>query len=123
MPLSYSETEEFKKDFKKLLKRYGTLEEDFQRMKRLTIELFHVMGIDNDSCFKIPDFSVEHCIAYKVRKFACRCLKGACKSGLRVIYIYQDKLNLVTFIEIYHKSDKANNDYNRLKKVLKNLSK
>ena len=40
-----------------------------------------------------------------------------------MIYIYQDELNLVTFIEIYHKSDKANNDYNRLKKVLKNLSK
>lgn len=123
MSLTYSETDEFTKDFKKLLKRYGTLEEDFQRMKKLTIELLHVMKKENDSCFKIPDFSVEHCIAYKVRKFACRCLKGGCKSGLRVIYIYQDELNLVTFIEIYHKSDKANNDYNRLKKVLKNLSK
>lgn len=123
MPLSYSETEEFKKDFKKLLKRYGTLEEDFQRMKKLTIELLHVMKKENDSCFKIPDFVVEHCVAYKVKKFACRCLKGGCKSGLRVIYIYQDKLNLVTFIEIYHKNDKPNNDYDRLKRFFKKLNK
>lgn len=122
MSLSYSETDEFTKDFKKLLKRYGTLEEDFQRMKKLTIELLHVMKKENDSCFKIPDFAVEHCVAYKVKKFACRCLKGGCKSGLRVIYIYQDELNLVTFIEIYHKNDKSNNDYDRLKRFFKKLN-
>lgn len=122
MSLSYSETDEFTKDFKKLLKRYGTLEEDFQRMKKLTIELLHVMKKENDSCFKIPDFAVEHCVAYKVKKFACRCLKGGCKSGLRVIYIYQDELNLVTFIEIYHKNDKPNNDYDRLKRFFKKLN-
>lgn len=122
MSLSYSETDEFTKDFKKLLKRYGTLEEDFQRMKKLTIELLHMMKKENDSCFKIPDFAVEHCVAYKVKKFACRCLKGGCKSGLRVIYIYQDELNLVTFIEIYHKNDKSNNDYDRLKRFFKKLN-
>lgn len=49
--------------------------------------------------------------------------KGGSKSGLRVIYAYQEKLNIITLIEIYHKNEKANNDYDRLKHFIKTLKK
>ena len=123
MNLRYIETDEFQRDFKRLLKRYRTLYEDFDRMKRLAIELFHIRKINNDSCFQIPEFSDENVIFFKVKKFACRCLKGGSKSGLRVIYAYQEKPSIITFIEIYHKNEKENNDYDRLKHFIKTLKK
>ena len=40
--IDYCETPEFQKDFKKLLKKFKTLEGDFELAKRATIELYHI---------------------------------------------------------------------------------
>ena len=40
---------------------------------------------------------------YKVRHFRCKALKGkGSRSGIRVIYAYEQDKALVTLIEVYH---------------------
>ena len=54
-------------------------------------------------------------IIYKVTKFACKSIKGkGVRSGIRIIYAYYEKENIIEFIEIYHKSDKPNEDKQRI---------
>ena len=60
--------------------------------------------------------------AYKVRKFACKALKGkGSNTGLRVIYVHQPDINKITFIEIYSKADQENENKGRLKEFLANV--
>lgn len=54
--LKYRETPEFQRDFKRLKKRFRTLDEDFAVMKRAAIELLHVHKIDNGACIEIEGF-------------------------------------------------------------------
>ena len=52
---------------------------------------------------------------WKIRKFACRSLKGrGVKSGIRVIYSWCKSSSKVVFIEIYFKGDKENEDKERI---------
>lgn len=118
--IKYVETLEFQKDFKKLLKRYISLKNDFELMKEAAIELYHVRKIDNASIFLIPGFCLKDIKICKVKKFACDALKNrGSKSGIRIIYAF-DCINLnVVFLEIYYKGDKEKEDYIRIKEYLK----
>ena len=117
--LTYIETTEFKKDFKKLKKRYKTLDDDFKLLKIATIELLHrITPIDNNSIEKITD-NENFCIC-KIRKIACRSLKGkGAKSGLRIIYAFCKNKNEVSFLEFYFKGDKSNEDKIRIETFVK----
>jgi len=120
--ISYEQTKEFQKDFKKLLKKYRSLEEDLELVKRAAIELFHLQKINNLSVFPIPGFCSEEILVCKIKKFACRALKGrGSKSGIRVIYAFHIKSFRVSFIEIYFKGDQENEDQERIKQYLNNL--
>lgn len=120
--ISYGQAEEFKKDFKKLLKRFRSLEEDLELVKTAAIELFHLQKINNLSVFPIPGFCTEEILICKITKFACKALKGrGSKSGIRVIYAFHDKVMRVDFIEIYFKADQENEDRERIKRYLNNL--
>lgn len=117
--ISYEQTEEFQKDFKKLLKKYRSLEEDLELVKIAAIELFHLQKINNLSVFPIPGFCTEEILVCKIKKFACRALKGrGSKSGIRVIYAFHTKVLKVDFIEIYFKADQENEDRERIKRYL-----
>lgn len=118
--ISYGQTEEFQKDFKKLLKKYRSLEEDLELVKIAAIELFHLQKINNLSVFPIPGFCTEEIVVCKIKKFACKALKGrGSKSGIRVIYAFHVKSLRVNFIEIYFKADQENEDKERIKQYLK----
>lgn len=81
---------------------------------------------DNKSCFKIPGYCFEErgVISYKIKKIACKAIKGkGVQSGFRIIFVYQPREKIVTFVEFYHKKDKKNNDYNRLSDFIKSLTK
>lgn len=117
--IKFEETPEFLKDMKRLSKRYRTLPEDFDRVKKLAICLFHQeKKIDNRACFEIPGCVTERFSAYKVKKIACRSLKGGANSGLRVIYIYDKLQHRVLLIEIYYKGDQALENRARIKSYL-----
>lgn len=117
--IGYIEIAIFAKEFKKLEKKFDTLSEDFAMAKKAGIELFHVRGINNQSTFEIPEFMGSEKI-YKLRKFACQSLKGkGVKSGIRIIYAWNNITRHVTFIEIYYKGNKEVEDKDRIKEYLK----
>lgn len=121
--LNYVTTSAFEKDFKRLLKKYKTLEKDFEIMKRAAIELYHLNGVDNNSVEQIPGFNGDTYQTYKVRKFACMSLSAGKNSGLRVIYVYEEDSQKVTFIEMYLKSEQANENRDRLQRFIDELIK
>ena len=121
--IRYEETDGFKKDFKKLLKRFRTLSEDLEVVKRNAIELFHDHKIDNQSVFQIQNLHTEYIKIYKIKKIACKSLKGkGARSGIRVIYAFYVNENKVDLIEIYYKGDKDEMSFNRAKEYIKAVS-
>lgn len=119
--IDYDATDVFQKDLKRLLKKFPTLEEDLETAKRNAIELYHLKNINNQSVFPIPDFCNDEILVCKVKKFACKSLKGrGVMSGIRIIYAYLVAASKVDFIEIYFKGEKENEDRERIKEYLKN---
>ena len=106
---------EFKKDLKKLSKRFRTLDEDLNIFIESQLKIYHKLGIDNHGIFKISDLNIKCPEIYKARKFACRSLKGkGVYSGIRLIYTYFEDEDKVELIEIYYKQDKEKEDRERI---------
>ena len=106
---------EFKKDLKKLGKRFRTLDEDLNIFIESQLKIYHKLGIDNRGIFKISDLNIKCPEIYKARKFACRSLKGkGVYSGIRLIYTYFEDEDKVELIEIYCKQDKEKEDRERI---------
>jgi len=109
--MTFDELAEFQKDLKSLLKKYRTLNDDMNVVKK-------VLEVGPDErppfSFRIDNLGLETCII-KVKKIACKALKGCgVNSGLRLIYAHYEKEQKITFIELYHKNDKENEDRQRI---------
>jgi hypothetical protein len=120
--INYSETPEFQKDFKRLLKKFKSLESDLGLAKIAAIEFYHIRKINNSSIFPIQGFCSEEIAICKIKKFACKALKGrGSKSGMRIIYAFHCQNYKIDFIEIYFKGEKENEDRERIKNYLENF--
>lgn len=109
--MTFDELPEFKKDLKNLLKKYRTLNDDLAEVKTI---LKKKPEERPPFSFRIDNLGVETCII-KVKKIACKALKGrGVNSGLRLIYAHFPDEEKITFIELYHKSDKENEDKKRI---------
>jgi mRNA-degrading endonuclease RelE of RelBE toxin-antitoxin system len=102
---------EFQKDLKHLLKKYRSLNEDIEVVKK-------VLNDEPEECppfsFRIVNLGLDNSVI-KVKKIACKSLKGrGVNSGLRLIYAYFKEEKKITFIEIYHKNNKENEDRHRI---------
>jgi mRNA-degrading endonuclease YafQ of YafQ-DinJ toxin-antitoxin module len=107
----FEELAEFKRDLKKLLKKYRTLKNDLDIVKKV-IEFSP--SEKSPFSFRIDNLGLETCVI-KVRKIACRSLKGrGVNSGLRLIYTHFKEEDKIIFIEIYHKNDKENENRQRI---------
>ena len=107
--MKISETDEFKKDFKKLSKVYRTLPQDFEIAKKAILANPKGNGSKHWNLLK----SQEEVYILKMRMM-CRAVKGA---SFRLIYLYnQAKIELL-FIEIYFKGIKQNEDTERIKSI------
>jgi mRNA-degrading endonuclease YafQ of YafQ-DinJ toxin-antitoxin module len=109
--MTFEELSEFKKDLKSLLKKYRTLNDDLEVVKR-------VLGITPNEkppfSFRIDNLKLETCVI-KVKKIACKSLKGkGVNSGLRLIYAHFPDEKKIILIELYHKNDKEIEDRNRI---------
>jgi mRNA-degrading endonuclease RelE of RelBE toxin-antitoxin system len=121
--INYEETPEFGRDFKKLQKRFKSLGDDMAVVKKAAIELYHIQKIDNRAVFPIPQFCCDTVRFFKIKKFACKALKGrGVQSGIRVIYAYFPDTERVVFLEIYFKQDKADMDLGWARMFFKNNS-
>jgi hypothetical protein len=120
--IEYRCCDKFEKQFKKLIKKYRSLEEDLEIAKKFAIEAFHISKINNEAVFLIPKFDRKTVQIYKIRKFACKALKGkGVRSGIRLIYAFYPKKFEVEFLEIYFKErDDSNMNYDFVAKYLEN---
>ena len=109
--MTFDELSGFKKDLKPLLKKYRTLNDDLDVLKK-------VLEITPDErppfSFRIDNLGLQTCII-KVKKIACKALKGrGVNSGLRLIYAWNQETGKITFIELYHKNDKEQEERQRI---------
>ncbi len=109
--MTFDELAEFKKDLKNLLKKYRTLNDDLDVVKKV----LEVMPDERPPfSFRIDNLDLKTCII-KVKKIACKALKGrGVNSGLRLANAYFETEKKITFIELYHKNDKENEDRKRI---------
>lgn len=109
--MTFEELDEFKRDLKKLLRKYRTLRDDIDVVKKV----LEVMPDERPPfSFRIDNLSVKTCVI-KVKKIACRALKGrGVNSGLRLIYAHFKQEERIVFIELYHKNIKDNEDRERI---------
>ena len=109
--MNFDQLSEFQRDLKYLLKKYRTLNDDLDVVKK-------VLEVNPDErppfSFRIDNLGIETCII-KVKKIACRALKGkGVNSGLRLIYAYFKEDQKIIFIELYHKNDQENENRVRI---------
>ena len=109
--MTFDELVEYKRDLKNLLKKYRTLKEDLEVVKKV----LKVVPYERPPfSFRIDNLGLETCVI-KVKKIACKALKGrGVNSGLRLIYAHFEAEQKITFIELYHKNDKENEDKQRI---------
>jgi hypothetical protein len=109
--MKFDELTEFKKDLKSLLKRFRTLDEDLAVVK----QVLEIMPNERPPfSFRIDNLGIETCII-KVRKIACKALKGrGINSGLRLVYAHFPLEQRIVFVELYHKSEKEKEDRQRI---------
>ncbi len=109
--MTFDELKEFKKDLKNLLKKYRTLNDDLDVVKQVLIT---APDARPPFSFRIDNLGLETCVV-KVKKIACRALKGrGVNSGLRLIYAHFKEEERIIFIELYYKNDKENEDKQRI---------
>lgn len=111
--MNYNELPEFSKEFKRFFKKYRSLSEDIKEFKRVV----EIAPLGNSKHFTIITRNEQYVIV-KVRLF-CRYLKG---SSLRLIYAFHYEDHKMDFIEIYFKGENENEDKDRIKRYLQNIS-
>ena len=109
------ELEEYKKDIKKLSKKYRTLPDDIKIVKKVLI----INPKERPPfSFRIDNLKIEICVI-KIKKIASKSFKGkGINSGFRLIYAHFETENRIVFIELFHKSQKQIEDK---KRIIKNF--
>lgn len=116
--MNFKSAAEFEKDFKKLSKKFKSLNNDLIEFKKVLNE--SPLGIGKHFNVITKTGSV-----YIIKaRFFCKSLK---KKDLRIIYAYIEKHQIVEmigieFIEIYFKGSKENENKERIKNYLKNCN-
>lgn len=111
--MNFNETSAFKKDCKKLQKKYLSLKDDIAEFKNIVT----VVPLGNSKHFNVLT-QVETVYIMKARLF-CRYLKG---SSMRIIYAYNEVEQNIEFIELYFKGDKESEDEERIGEYVKDLN-
>ena len=112
--VTFQEIAEFKKDFKKLFKKYRTLAKDFASLKQ---KYLTIAPRGNGAKHWNLLYKNEKLEIYKVRMH-CDATRG---KFFRVIYAYHLETNtieLIEFIEIYYKGNKPCEDQERIKRYV-----
>ncbi|MEA2113422.1 MAG: hypothetical protein U9P63_02070 [Patescibacteria group bacterium] len=114
--MNFKNTAEFRKDFKKLSKKFQSLKNDLIEFKKVLSESPLGIGKHFNLITKTDSIYITKA------RFFCRSLK---KKDLRIIYAYIKDHQIVEmigieFIELYFKGDKENEDRERIKEYLKN---
>ncbi|MFZ2969890.1 MAG: hypothetical protein WA063_01965 [Minisyncoccia bacterium] len=116
--MNFKNSQEFQKDFKKLSKKFKTLNSDLKEFEKVLSAA--PLGIG-----KHFNIITKTGFIYIIKaRFFCRSLK---KKDLRIIYAYIENHQTaeiigIEFIEIYFKGNKESEDKERIKNYLKNCN-
>ena len=103
---------EFEKEFKRLLKKYRSLNQDIKNFERFIFENPTGIGKNFIIIHNAPSFKIVKA------RFSCESLRNR---DIRIIYAYhEDKFEFI-YIEIYFKGDKENEEKDRIKKYISKL--
>lgn len=119
--MEFQNLPEFDKDFKKLLKRYSSLDDDLELFKQAII----TDGPDRlTGVVRLPNLEKKGVLlpVYKARKFRCKSLNRGCMGGIRVIYSYSKTNGIVILTEIYFKGNQENHNEQRIIDNFKGLN-
>ena len=105
--MNYEETSFFKKDLKKHLKKYRSLENDLKLFKENILEKYPG-GIPGKKSNVL-----KKCKTYKIIKHRIRS-QSLQNTMLRIIYFYFFQENKIVFIELYCKSEQQNQNSDRI---------
>lgn len=98
--MRFTNLPEFDKEFKHLLKKYRTLEEDLPVLKSYLEK--YPKGFP-PIVFPVSNLGITTQI-YKVKHFHCKALKNkGSRSGIRIIYALFESEQKIEFVEIYYK--------------------
>src|SRR3989338_8735981 len=101
---------EFEKEFKRLFKKYKTLDDDFEKFKKILITAPVGIGKNFVIIHSSPPIKIVKA------RMACRALHDR---SLRIIYAYLEPEQRIDFVEIYFKGEKENEDRERIQEYLK----
>jgi len=109
----FNQLPEFTKEFLKLSSKYPSLPDDLERLEKLL--LINPVGLGTNFV------TIHHEPEVKIVKtrLACKSLRDR---SIRIVYAYHENLLTFMYIEIYFKGDKENEDRERIKQYLKDLS-
>ena len=107
----FDDLAEFEKEFKRLFKKYRTLDDDLEKFKKILIAA--PIGIGKNFVIIYSSQTVKIIKA----RMACRVLRDR---SLRIVYSYFEQDQRIEFIEIYFKGEKENEDRGRIKEYLSN---
>lgn len=111
--MEFSTLSEFDNELSKLSKKFRTLKEDIDLLKKVLVVY---PRIHPPTCIRISNLGIKTEI-YKVKHFRCKSLKKGSRSGIRIIYAYLESEKRIEFAEIYYK-DKDDRDCDK-KRILK----
>jgi len=112
MAMKFDVLPEFAREFHRLAKKYRSLPNDLEELKRVLI----IKPLGTGKHFTTITRQ-ENIYILKARLF-CLYLKG---SSLRIIYACHLAVSRVEFIEIYFKGEKENENRERIKEYLKSF--
>ena len=119
MMINFEELPEFKKDLKRLLKKYRTLTNDLEDVSR---DLYDDPDARPPFSFRIEGLGITTCVI-KMKKIASDSFKcRGVNSGFRLIYAYFKKEGRIVLIELFHKNEKENEDRERILKNFKEIN-
>jgi mRNA-degrading endonuclease RelE of RelBE toxin-antitoxin system len=102
---------EFEKDLKRLLKKFRTLNSDLEDVKTI---LRSKPDERPPYSFRIDNMGITTCVI-KIKKITSDSMKGrGVNSGFRLVYAWFKDEQKIIFIELYHKSEKENEDRQRI---------
>ena len=109
--MEFKESDGYKKDLKKLAKRFKTLPEDLKTLQKV----LEVMPDERPPISaRVSGLGVSETII-KVKRIACRAMKNkGSNTGLRLIYCYKKEGEEIDLIELYFKGDKENEERTRI---------
>lgn len=107
----FEELDEYTNDIKRLSKKYRTLAEDMEVVKK-------VLRVYPDErppfSYRIDNLGLKTCVI-KVKKIASKSFKGkGVNSGFRLIYAHFENEDKIVMVELYHKSIKELEDRKRI---------